>query len=294
MKILIIKLGLSETLDPEISKFSSLGDVLRTTPILHALKDKYRDSHISWLVDEASAMLLHANEMIDRLLIWDSFTGFQLMSERFDIVINLEKVGGLCAIANNINAWQKYGFRFNEVDGGYAVFEGGSEYAFDLCTKRDIKRHNNKLWQEVLIEMIGGEWKQQPYIVGYKPKKEEEFDIGFNIKVGNKFPEKAWPVENWEALESRLKDDNVKVSWQKGLSNLYEYMDWINQNEILISSDSLGLHLGLAFNKKVIGLFGPTSSKEVCFYGLGSSIDKHRMDDISVDEVYDRIKSLLQ
>ncbi len=91
MKILIIKLGLSETLDPEISKFSSLGDVLRTTPILHALKDKYRDSHISWLVDEASAMLLHANEMIDRLLIWDSFTGFQLMSERFDIVINLEK-----------------------------------------------------------------------------------------------------------------------------------------------------------------------------------------------------------
>ncbi len=85
---------------------------------------------------------------------------------------------------------KKYGFRFNEVDGGYAVFEG-SEYAFDLCTKRDIKRHNNKLWQEVLIEMIGGEWKQQPYIVGYKPKKEEEFDIGFNIKVGNKFPEKS-------------------------------------------------------------------------------------------------------
>ena len=40
MKILIIKLGFSETLDEEISRFSSLGDVLRTTPILPTLKEQ--------------------------------------------------------------------------------------------------------------------------------------------------------------------------------------------------------------------------------------------------------------
>jgi len=38
-KILIIKLGYSETLDPEIGRVPSLGDVLRTTPILHALRE---------------------------------------------------------------------------------------------------------------------------------------------------------------------------------------------------------------------------------------------------------------
>ena len=40
-KILIIKLGYSETLDQEIGRIPSLGDILRTTPILWALKEKY-------------------------------------------------------------------------------------------------------------------------------------------------------------------------------------------------------------------------------------------------------------
>ena len=37
-KILIIKLGYSETLDQDIGRVPSFGDVLRTTPILWALK----------------------------------------------------------------------------------------------------------------------------------------------------------------------------------------------------------------------------------------------------------------
>ena len=56
-KIIIIKLGYSETLDSEITKIPSLGDVLRTTPILWALKEKYPDSHISWLVDRQAEPL---------------------------------------------------------------------------------------------------------------------------------------------------------------------------------------------------------------------------------------------
>jgi len=290
MKILIIKLGFSETLDEEISRFSSLGDVLRTTPILPPLKEKYPNSSITWLVDDVPYALLKGNEYIDRILVWDSFVGFQLMEERFDIVINLEKIAGLCAITNRINAWKKYGFRFDEITGKYDVYEG-SEYAFDLCTKHEMKKNNNKIWQEVLIEMVGGKWENQPYILGYKPKSKEINDVGFNYKVGPKFPNKAWDDRNWKELEIKLNSENFSVSWQEGLANLYEYIDWINSNKVLVTSDSLGLHIALALGKKVVAMFGPTSSKEVCFYS-SEVLDKNSMQDISVEEIYERIKKL--
>ena len=290
-KILIIKLGLSETLDPEIGRVSSYGDVLRTTPILYALKEKYPESHITWLVDEASEPLLVDNPYIDRILIWDTFLGFQLLEEKFDIVINLEKIPGICSITKRINAWKKYGFRFDEVTGSYNVYEG-SEYAFDLCTKFEKKKENSEPWQKILIEMIGCKWRMQPYILGYEPESEEIYDIGLNYKVGSKFPEKAWDEENWKKLKKELEKLGFNVSWQRGLKDLYEYINWINSNRIIISSDSLGLHIGLALNKNVIGLFGPTSAKEVFFYNDSRYIQKERMKEITVEEVIKKVEEI--
>jgi heptosyltransferase-2 len=264
VKVLIIKLGYSETLDPEIGKVASLGDVLRTTPILWALKEKYPDSTITWLVAENAVPLLLGNPLIDRILVWDEFVPFQLMREKFDVLINLEKIAGVCALADMMDAWTKYGFRFESVSGLYHGYEKGLGFMNYIANKNGgtTKGH----WQQVLIEMIGATWKEQPYIVGYQPKSAEIYDIGFNYDVGPKWPVKGMPKELWRALEKRFLDIDKTVSWQKGKANLHEYMDWINSCRLIISSDSLGMHLGLAFKKKVIGLFGPSDSHEVYFH----------------------------
>ena len=292
MKILIIKLGFSETLDPEISRFSSLGDVLRTTPILYALKERYPDAKITWVTDEAPYPLLQGNEFLDRILVWDEFVGFQLLEERFDIVVNLEKIPGLCALTNRMDAWKKYGFRFDALKGSYSVFDG-AEYAFALCTDHKTKENNDKVWQEVLVEMVGGEWREQPYILGYKPKSEERNDVGFNYKVGNKFPQKAWDINKWKELEKRLTQNGLNVSWQEGLDSLYEYIEWINTNKIFVTNDSLGLHIALALGKKVVALFGPTNASEVFFYNNSTVIQKKKMEDIKTDEVYQAVKAFI-
>jgi heptosyltransferase-2 len=286
MKVLIIKLGLSETLDPEIGRVSSLGDVLRTTPILPALKHKYPNAKITWLVDEAPYALLKDNPYLHRILVWDSFVGFQLMNEKFDMVINLEKIGGLCAITNQINAWKKYGFRFDEITGSYSIYDG-AEYALELCTNHEIKKNNNKTWQQVLVEMVGCEWNEQPYVLGYKPKSQEFFDVGFNYKVGPKFPEKAWSDENWKKLETLLVANGFSVDWQQGLNNLYDYIDWINSCKKLVTNDSLGLHIALALGKPVVALFGPTNAKEVYMYNNSKYIQKSNINEIKPEDVLD-------
>ena len=116
--------------------------------------------------------------------------------------------------------------------------------------------------------MIGRRWDKEHYILGYKPKSKIMYDIGFNWAVGDKWRNKNWPQESWEEL-TLLLGNKYSIDRQRGLSNLYDYMDWINSCRLIITNDSLGMHLAMALRKKFIAFFGPSSSKEVYLYGLG-------------------------
>ena len=255
-KILIIKLGYSETLLPVVRQACSLGDVFRTTVVLHLFKD----DHVTWLTDEAALPLLEGNPHIDRLLVLDQLSVLQLEGERFDKVINLEKVPGICSLVNRINAWSKFGFRFDEETGMAEAFERAHE-ALAVATLDDAKKLNNKPWADVLFKVLGAKWKGENYILGHKPTTDEQYDIGFNSNVGEFMPVKAWPREHWSQLE-QLVEGAYTVTRQQHLNDLRGYIDWINTCRILITNDSLGLYLGVALGKKVIGLFGPTPATE--------------------------------
>lgn len=270
-KILIIKLGYSETLDHEIGRVPSLGDVLRTTPILWAFKERYPERHITWLVSREAEPLLAGNKFIDRLIVWDEFVPYQLMREKFDVLINLEKIPGVCALADMIDAWVKYGFRFESIHGTYHAYEKGLNFIEYISEKQNGKK-TRTYWQQVLIEMLGVEWRGQNYILGYQPKSRVQYDIGLNFSVGTKWKTKAMPIEKWKQLESRLLEEGYTVSWQKGLDDLNKYTDWINSCKLLISQDSLGIHLAIALKIKCVGLFGPTDPQEIYLQGFGKDI----------------------
>ncbi len=125
--------------------------------------------------------------------------------------------------------------------------------------------------------MLGHRWNGEEYILGYNPDTPEIFDIGLNTQIGQKWLSKAWPNENWEKLEKILKNKGLKVSRQDKtnpeiLTSLNHYMDWIDSCKIIVSNDSLGMHLGIALKKHVLALFGPTAYKEVQFYGKGKAL----------------------
>lgn len=265
-KVLIIKLGYSETFDPEIGEVSSLGDVLRSTVILQLFKK----DRVTWLVDEKAYPLLENNKYIERILIFNLTSVLQLQSERFDTVINLEKVPGICAFADSVPAWRRYGFRFDANLGEFQVYDQ-SEHAFRICKDIHMKKRHVDCWQQLLLEMVGTKWSKEEYILGYKPKSKLQYDVGLNWKVGNKWPNKAWPKEYWESLEELIRG-RFSYSWQKGLDDIREYIDWINSCRLLITADSLGQHIALALKKNVLILYGPTNPNETYLYGLGKEL----------------------
>jgi heptosyltransferase-2 len=312
-KILIIKTGYSEVLDSESdSRKVSLGDILRITPLLHL----YKNNHVTWVSDEYAFPLLKENPYIDRLINLDWIVAEQLKSEEFDTVINLEKVPGICALSDNIRARRsRYGFTFDSQTGKAEAYDKAIE-VLTVSSDIRVKKDNQKTIQELLFEMVGEKWNGEEYVLGYKPKTKEIYNVGLNTKAGEKWPLKTWSSENWAKLETKLVQEGFKVTRQDKqdpeiLKNIYSYIDWINSCKLLVSNDSLGMHLALALNKQVFGLFGPTFDREVHFYNKGKAIlpspipdclpcfenickrKKNCMEDITVERVYEEIRSTL-
>ncbi|MFC1620753.1 glycosyltransferase family 9 protein [Candidatus Omnitrophota bacterium] len=263
-KVLIVKLGFTETIDASISTDSvSLGDVFRTTAILHP----FQKHDVTWLTTKEAAPLLVNNPFIDRLLVYDLTSVLQLQAEHFDVVINLEKLPGVCALTDSIHAWRRYGFRFDPKKGTSEAYEHSYEVVANSEDPK-LRKKIKKNWVEMLYGMMDKKWQGQGYVLGYKSKVKEKFDIGFNIKVGKRWPNKAWPEENWKRLEE-LTSKKFSVTHQQSLNDIAGYLDWLNSCRLIVTNDSLGLHLSIALKKKIIALFGPTSEKEIFLFNRG-------------------------
>jgi len=296
-KVLIIKTGWTETLTDEAYKEGevSLGDVLRSTALLHL----YKKCHVTWLTDGKAVPLLANNPYIDRVLEFNLTTLMQIIHEPYDVVVNLEKNPGMCAVVFAMTAWQKYGFRFDQKTGEAEAFKGSTEALYlsrDAAMKNEDPRH----WLQHLYKMVGEEWRSERYVL--EPPVSQPYQhmiVALNWKTGNKFAQKEWPWERWNELHKRLERQGISARYQNdmlcdpGTDMLEDYKSFINSHTLIVSCDSLGLHIGMAYNKRVVGLFGPTPAKEMPPYEHGTFIQKDTMEDITVDEVEGAVLELL-
>ena len=247
-EILIIKTGHCETFcEFEDRGICSLGDVLRSSFLLNY----FRDYKVTWVTDAKAISLFQDLDV--EAIDWESWESID--QSKFERIINLEKKGILL-----------------ESD-----FEGINSSS--LSRVREISTLNNISYQERLCLLLGLEWERQPY--SFRLSKQVGNGVGLNWKVGEKFPQKMLEKSFWLQLEQSLSAEKV-VKWQEGFDNLNEYIDWIDSLETLITLDSLGLHIGIALNKKVIALFGPTNIQDIYIHDKGVKLDIRNQDSSSI------------
>jgi heptosyltransferase-2 len=236
-----------------IIKLDGLGDVLRTTSILW----NFRDDDVSWVTDESALPLLKNNPFVKKIIPISK--ALAAKHPVFDELYSFDEDLKACQLARDLEAKKKKGF--NLKDGAYFPFDSDAEYAYTLSRNDELKfKLNKKTYQQLIFEMAGCSWQGQDYILGYQPKSPIKYDVGINYLVGRKFPNKAWP--HWRKLSEML--DSVCL--QREFENLEEYIDWINSCRIIVTGDSLGMHIALALKKKVIILMGSTSWNEIETY----------------------------
>ena len=110
------------------------------------------------------------------------------------------------------------------------------------------------------------------------------------------------------------KERNEKIAKATGALNagvhsLRNFAAIINQCDILVTSDSLAMHFGIALKKKIVAFFGPTSAAEIELYDFGIKVypamdcltcyrktcDKvpNCMDKLTVDDLIKAVKASL-
>jgi len=293
-----------------IIKLASIGDVLRTTPMLRVLKKNYPNSYITWVTSKSSYEILKGNKFIDRLITFNLETILKFQVEGFDLVISLDKAEEAVALATLTKSDKKAGYGLSR-EGNIFPFNKETEHEFSLGLSDDLKfNKNKKTYQEMIFEIAGFKFNQEEYILPFDEEQEnfsknflrknnltqKDFIVGLNIGCGNVFPQKKWTIEGFSKLAKKLvKEMNAKVMLLAGPDEenrykkilrkinmpvletgcdytLKEFIALTNCCDLVVSGDTLTMHVAIALKKKVIALFGPTCAQEIEMYGRGIKI----------------------
>ncbi len=288
-KILIIKLG-------------AIGDVLRTTCILPALKKKYGPNIlIYWMTNPESVDLLKNNPLIDKVFPHNLENVLRIQQENFDILFALEIDTPSTLLANLVKANEKFGYFFDNRT--TSCFNKSAESYLETAFLNHIKIKNRKTYQELIANACNLDFyynKEKP--IFNLTKKHIEFSnqfklknnlpnqnkiIGINIGSASRWPSKFWnnekikhlirklqenkiiilagpnEIKKQEQLINELKQEGISLIGNNPNNTLGEFAAVVNLCDTIICGDTMVLHLASALNRKTIALFFATPPWEV-------------------------------
>ncbi len=287
------------------------GEFLLNIPAIRALKEKYPQARIRLAVSYVVCELAGLVECVDEVVVWDEGKR-NLRKHKFDlcIILNPSKE------ANWASFWAGIPVR-----AGY-----GRKWGFLLTHRiKDTKylgdRHEVDCNLE-LVGLMGAKTLDKTLKIKVNDNLFREF-IGQRVVAIHPFtsdPVKQWPVERFKELAQRIKRELglqvVFVGEYQGQSilrtvpsgdgiinmvnktSLVELAALLKRCSLLVSGDSGPVHLAASVGTPVVALFrndlpGKTA-KRWGPWGEGHIvIEKSNLEDISVDEVFSRVKEKL-
>lgn len=314
-RILIIKLG-------------AIGDVIRTTPILHKLKQTYPMSEIWWLTLTPEVV----PSIVDVVLLFTPQNLVTLQATKFDIIYNFDKDKEACALSKILNAKVKKGFILK--NGKPSPVNKSAEQKFLTGIFDDINKANKKSYQQETFEIAEFKFNGEKYILDKTHNKYQwnlphnKTIIGLNTGCGGRWKSRLWPEENWIKLAKKLKnagyfplllggeqehEKNLKISKKSGAKYLGYFplklfISQVNQCDLVVTAVTMAMHITIGLGKKIVLFNNIFNKHEFELYGLGEILEpefecdcffsptckNNCMQYIYVDRVFQTIQKLLK
>jgi lipopolysaccharide heptosyltransferase I len=278
-RILIILLG-------------ALGDVVRGLSVVNAIKSCDPTSHITWLVEPASAGVVSLHPAIDEVLVFQRKQGLrgvlalrkELNERRFDVTLDMQR-----HLKSGLFSWlsrspQRVGFHPDDTKEGNWIFNtayiearGDDESKIDhylsfvTALGYPLPAQIDPGLSHISLSSLGGEWAQlleRPYI---------------GLILGSSRYSKDWPLEGYQGLVERwsvpgietvvLLGDRSKEEVGRqleavtsparivnavGKTSLRELVGIIHGARACVGPDSGPGHIAGAVRVPHVTLFGPT------------------------------------
>ncbi len=291
-----------------VVKLAAAGDVLRTTSLLPALKARFEGASIHWITAAGSAPLLEKNPHIDRVLSFRGHLPVELQAEEFDVVVNLDAAADSAAIATVVRAREKLGYGLDARGVSHAFQPAGEEW-LAMGRRDDLKKANQRTYQDhalAVAELPGPAVSPQLVLTeaerAWGRARGERWGlragqrvVGMNTGAGGRWPLKRWTEEGFLALARSLSASGVAVlllggpeevernarlvaatggsAIDTGCDNsLRQFASIVDLCDVVVTGDTLAMHVATALGKHVVAIFGPTSAAEIDLFGRGEKI----------------------
>jgi heptosyltransferase-2 len=295
-RILIVKLG-------------AAGDVLRTTCILPALRRARPGAQITWVTERGSMPLLDGNRLLDRVIPRDT-AAERLMVEHFDLGLGLdpdEQGGALMAIAH---CRERAGYVLDEA-GRVMPVNAAARRWWVMGVDDGEKRANRRTYPDLLHEIcaLHGEPSRPQLVVPETarvavsqrlaaPRSVFDRVVVLNTGGGGRWAQKKWTPKHYLEFaqlvrreepgtavmiaggpqETSLNTALLASTDDPGIidagcgNSIEHFAAIIEQADLVVTPDSLALHMAIALSRPVVAIVGPTSPWELEMYGSGEVV----------------------
>jgi len=262
-----------------IIRFSSIGDIVLTSPVIRCLKNQFPEAEIHYLTKKRNFDLVQANPYIDQIhLLEDSLPEIirKLRDEKFDFIIDLHhnlrslrvklslKARSYSFNKLNIRKLLYTRFKLNYMPEGHIVDR-------NLETLKPFKIVDDKIGLDHFIP------PEDEFPIADLP---ETFKNGYiALVLAGTYATKRMPAAKYQRLISetplpflllggkseRLLADRI-LEWKTG--NVLDFTGKLRINQsaslvknarLVIANDTGLMHIAAAFHKKILSVWGNTS-----------------------------------
>ena len=299
-------------------QLDALGDVLRTTAVLPALRRAHPRAHLTWLTRREAAPLLENNPLVDRVLVLGDATAAVLNTLQFDLALCPDKSIPAGSLMSLVVAQDKRGFGV-DANGSIVPLNPEAEYLYRLGLDNEEKFfRNTRSEQQIVTETLGLEYRRDRYTIVLTDDErrharedrqvagveDDEVLIGWNTGCSPRYPYKQLDIPDqvelmhmtWDFLprkdqvrfallgggigdEERNKQIAALLAERRVPSTRTPCLRGIRRGiaaaaacDMMVTGDTLALHLAIGLKKPVVVWFGITCHQEIELYGRGVKV----------------------
>ncbi len=261
-----------------ILRFSSIGDIVLTTPVVRALKEQVENAEIHYFTKPEYEEMLKANPYIDKIYTLQNNLPLQLKeikAQNIDYIIDLHHNIRTSRIKSslrnvafsfeklNLKKWLLVNFKINKLPDKHIVdryFETVDVFGvekdgrgLDYFIPEEDEIHRDELPAAFQNGYIG-------FVIGAKHNTKKLTDEKIqNISTKIDYPQvlMGGPDEKSFA-ESIARKNPGKIYNACGKYSINQSASLIRQADVILSHDTGLMHIAAAFKKKIVSVWGNT------------------------------------
>lgn len=261
-----------------IIRFSSIGDIVLTTPVIRCLKKQVPEAEVHFLVKDIFLPVVEHNPYIDKIHAlahsWELMIE-ELKEENYDYIIDLHHNIRTMRVKKALGKRSFSFYKLNIQKFFLTVFK------INILPRKHIVDRYMKTVESFGVKNDG---QGLDYFIGEKEHiKKEDIPASHHAGyiacvIGAAHGTKRWPVRKWKEFCANMNHpiillgdhndepngneiasvDPIKIYNACGKFTLNESADLVRLSKLVISNDTGLMHIAAAFKKPVISLWGNT------------------------------------